>query len=140
MAARFRSAEEGTEVGGDFYDVFPVGGAWNAVMGDVTGKGPAAAAVTGLARYTLRTAAMYEERRARCSSRLNETLLGEQRQCSAVCARLERERRRVDGDRRLRGPPARRSCCARASRRRPSGAPGTLGGAFADGPCDRRRP
>ena len=46
-------------VGGDFYDssgsATPM-----VVVGDVTGKGPAAAAITSLARYTMRTAAMYE--------------------------------------------------------------------------------
>ena len=33
---------------------------WQVVIGDVVGKGPAAAAVTGLARHTLRAAAAYE--------------------------------------------------------------------------------
>jgi serine phosphatase RsbU (regulator of sigma subunit) len=136
LAARFRSAEEGTEVGGDFYDVFGVGEAWYAVMGDVTGKGPAAAAVTGLARYTLRAAATYEQRPSDALHRLNTTLLGEQRQCSAVCARLERS-----------GPEWRATvACAGhpmpfvlrpGQPPRALGRPGTLGGAFPEGQtCD----
>ena len=48
-----------TSVGGDFYDVFSTGdGEWFLVMGDVCGKGAEAAAVTALARYTIRAAAM----------------------------------------------------------------------------------
>ena len=45
------------EVGGDFYDVFAVPGAHMVVLGDVTGKGVKAAALTSLVRYTARTAA-----------------------------------------------------------------------------------
>ncbi|MFD4131400.1 SpoIIE family protein phosphatase [Streptomyces goshikiensis] len=49
------------EVGGDFYDLFPLGaGTWGLFLGDVCGKGAAAAAVTSLARYTLRAAAVYD--------------------------------------------------------------------------------
>jgi phosphoserine phosphatase RsbU/P len=47
------------EVGGDFYDLFPLaGGTWGFFLGDVSGKGVTAAAVTSLARYTLRAAAV----------------------------------------------------------------------------------
>ena len=61
IAARFRAAGDTTEVGGDFYDLFPAGDGWMVVIGDVTGKGPEAAATTSLARFTMRTAAMYEK-------------------------------------------------------------------------------
>jgi sigma-B regulation protein RsbU (phosphoserine phosphatase) len=45
-------------VGGDFYDVFRAGAeGWTAVVGDVSGKGAPAAALTALARYTLRATA-----------------------------------------------------------------------------------
>jgi serine phosphatase RsbU (regulator of sigma subunit) len=58
---RFRSAGDGAEVGGDFYDVFAIGdGCWAAVVGDVCGKGASAAALTALARHTVRAAARYE--------------------------------------------------------------------------------
>ena len=65
MAAsvRFNAAGEGVELGGDFYDLFHArDGGWAALIGDIQGKGPQAAAVTALARHTLRAAAAYEHR------------------------------------------------------------------------------
>jgi hypothetical protein len=51
----YRPAGDGSEVGGDFYDVFQTGPrTWGIVLGDVCGKGAAAAVVTALARYTVR--------------------------------------------------------------------------------------
>ncbi|MYS86139.1 PP2C family protein-serine/threonine phosphatase [Embleya scabrispora] len=48
-------------VGGDFYDLFPLAdGRWAFFLGDVCGKGVAAAAVTSLVRYTLRAATVYD--------------------------------------------------------------------------------
>lgn len=59
LDALYTAAGELNEVGGDFYDVFDYGeDRWMLVIGDVCGKGPHAAAVTALARYTLRAAAM----------------------------------------------------------------------------------
>jgi serine phosphatase RsbU (regulator of sigma subunit)/PAS domain-containing protein len=57
LASLYRPAGEHNEVGGDFYDVFEVPGGWMVVVGDVAGRGPQAAALTSLSRYTLRTAA-----------------------------------------------------------------------------------
>jgi sigma-B regulation protein RsbU (phosphoserine phosphatase) len=54
LAARYRPAGGDREVGGDFYDVHPVGDAWAFSLGDVSGKGATAAAATAFARYTLR--------------------------------------------------------------------------------------
>jgi stage II sporulation SpoE-like protein/phosphoserine phosphatase RsbU-like protein len=60
-AVRFRPAGENIELGGDFYDLFKArDGGVAALIGDVQGKGPDAAAVTALARHTLRAAAAYE--------------------------------------------------------------------------------
>jgi serine phosphatase RsbU (regulator of sigma subunit)/PAS domain-containing protein len=76
VAARFRAAGEGFEVGGDFYDVFDTGSRrWAAVIGDVCGKGPEAAAITALARYTLRATAMTEDVPSRILGILNEAML-----------------------------------------------------------------
>jgi PAS domain-containing protein len=58
IAARYRAQGDSLDVGGDFYDVFPLpDGQWALALGDVCGKGPAAAAVTGLVRHTLWAAA-----------------------------------------------------------------------------------
>ena len=57
LASRFEAAGEAYEVGGDFYDAFSSGSrSWTIVMGDVCGKGPEAAALTSLARHTVRIA------------------------------------------------------------------------------------
>ncbi|MEO6082557.1 MAG: SpoIIE family protein phosphatase, partial [Umezawaea sp.] len=49
------------EVGGDFYDLFPLApDRWGLFLGDVCGKGADAAAVTSVARYTLRAAAVHD--------------------------------------------------------------------------------
>jgi PAS domain S-box-containing protein len=92
-AARFRPTGEGNEVGGDFYDLFATGGrGWTVVMGDVCGKGPDAAAVTALARYTLRAAAMRERLPSRSLRLLNEALLrqrDDRRFCTVAYAYLE---------------------------------------------------
>jgi PAS domain S-box-containing protein len=92
LGARYQPASEGTSVGGDFYDVFEIDpGHWAAVIGDVVGKGPTAAAMMGLARYTIRTAAMGETRPSRILATLNEAILrqtSDQRFCTACCLRI----------------------------------------------------
>jgi PAS domain S-box-containing protein len=93
-AARFRPTGEGNDVGGDFYDVFETGNrGWAIVMGDVCGKGPDAAAVTALARYTLRAAAMRERLPSRALGMLNEALLrqrADRRFCTVAYAYIEK--------------------------------------------------
>ncbi len=92
-AARYRPTGDGNDVGGDFYDLFATGGrGWTVVMGDVCGKGPDAAAVTALARYTLRAAAMRERVPSRSLRILNEALLrqrDDRRFCTVAYAYLE---------------------------------------------------
>ena len=92
-AARFRPTGEGNEVGGDFYDIFETGErGWTVVMGDVCGKGPDAAAVTALARYTLRAAAMRQRLPSRSLAMLNEALLrqrDDRRFCTVAYAYIE---------------------------------------------------
>jgi PAS domain S-box-containing protein len=93
VAGRYRPAGEGTEVGGDFYDMFETGrGRWAIVVGDVCGKGAEAAALTALARYTVRAAAVQTQSPAQVLWLLNEALLrhgGPATLCSAVYANLE---------------------------------------------------
>jgi PAS domain S-box-containing protein len=94
VAARFRAAGAGIEVGGDFYDLFDSGdGGWAVAIGDVCGKGSSAAAVTALARYTVRAAAMRPENPSRVLSLLNDALLrqdGDRRFCTVLFGRLAR--------------------------------------------------
>ena len=76
LAARYLPVGEGNEVGGDFYDVFDCGdGSWGAVVGDVCGKGPEAAAVMGLVRHTLRALARFQRRPSMLLQELNRSLL-----------------------------------------------------------------
>jgi serine phosphatase RsbU (regulator of sigma subunit) len=75
LAARYRPAGEAFAVGGDFYDAVPVRDGWSIVVGDVCGKGPEAAALTALARYTLRAGHMVEPEPARVLEMLNDALL-----------------------------------------------------------------
>jgi serine phosphatase RsbU (regulator of sigma subunit) len=76
LAARYLPAGAGNEVGGDFYDIFDTGdGAWGLAIGDVCGKGPDAAAVMGLAKYSLRAAAMRERRPSRILDTMNEAVM-----------------------------------------------------------------
>ena len=56
LASLYRPAGEENLVGGDFYDAFPTASGWMLLVGDVTGRGAEAAALTGQARHTLRTA------------------------------------------------------------------------------------
>ncbi|GHH20858.1 hypothetical protein Srubr_47880 [Streptomyces rubradiris] len=74
----YRAAGEGNEVGGDFYDVFPIGnGAYGFAIGDVCGTGPNAAAVTGLARHALRLLAREGLSGPAVLQRLNSAILDE---------------------------------------------------------------
>jgi PAS domain S-box-containing protein len=81
-----------TEVGGDFYDVFGSGeNTWDLVIGDVCGKGVEAAALTGLARHTIRTAGNRATSPSAALTELNEALLreGGDRFCTVSLGRVE---------------------------------------------------
>ncbi|HVL33922.1 MAG TPA: SpoIIE family protein phosphatase [Actinomycetota bacterium] len=91
IAAAFRAAGAGDEVGGDFYDVFETGGGdWAVILGDVCGKGAAAASVTALVRHTTRAAAMHAKRPRAILSMVNHALLQQydDRFCTAVYAHI----------------------------------------------------
>lgn len=93
-AAAYHTASP-DEVGGDFYDLFPLNdGRWGLFIGDVCGKGAAAAALTSLTRYTLRAAAIYDPSPCAVLSNLDTVLKGEQqggtpRHCTALFGILE---------------------------------------------------
>jgi serine phosphatase RsbU (regulator of sigma subunit) len=96
-AARYRPAKSMAPVGGDFYDIFEVRpGVWNLIVGDVSGVGPEAAALTGIARYAVRALASQEASPAKILSQLNDTLVRfglQDRFCTIFYAEL-----RLDGD------------------------------------------
>jgi sigma-B regulation protein RsbU (phosphoserine phosphatase) len=74
LAALYRPADSG-EVGGDFYDAFAAGqDSWVLVVGDVSGKGAEAAAVTALARHTIRTACLGTTDPAQVLATLNRAM------------------------------------------------------------------
>jgi serine phosphatase RsbU (regulator of sigma subunit) len=74
FAADYRPGQRGAEVGGDFYDVFPVHGGQMVLLGDVTGMGVAAAALTSLVRHTAKTTAAFDPRPAAVLSHVNGAL------------------------------------------------------------------
>jgi sigma-B regulation protein RsbU (phosphoserine phosphatase) len=93
FAAAFRPAGEGAEVGGDFYDAFPVAeGDWVVVLGDVSGKGVDAAILTALVRHTLRAVVVGLREPSRALHVLNEVLLDYEttRFCTVSLVRLQR--------------------------------------------------
>ncbi len=90
LAGLYEPAGDGREIGGDFFDVFRVGpDEWGIVIGDVSGKGAEAAAVTALARYSLRSLASDRIFPSDVLRDLNATLLRDgtdERFCTAVYA------------------------------------------------------
>ena len=91
LEARYHPALAGLEVGGDFYDVFDTGGDYAVVIGDVCGKGPEAAAVTAVARWTIRSVAMDIRQPSQVLRKVNEALVHQQlddRFCTIAYARV----------------------------------------------------
>jgi len=84
VAATYRPAGVENQIGGDFYDAFRIAGGWMVVIGDVTGRGAHAAAVTAHARYTLRTAAALTGDPVVALRTLNRDLLA--RSGTALCS------------------------------------------------------
>jgi serine phosphatase RsbU (regulator of sigma subunit)/anti-sigma regulatory factor (Ser/Thr protein kinase) len=86
------------DVGGDFYDVVPLGSTgrgasprddrWLVVIGDVSGKGVQAATITGLVREVIRALVRAGRPLPEVLGRLNETLVerGEGRYCTLALA------------------------------------------------------
>jgi sigma-B regulation protein RsbU (phosphoserine phosphatase) len=93
IAAGYRPAGAGDEVGGDFYDVFQIDeDEWVVVLGDVCGKGVAAAVVTTLVRHTLRSAGVQHTDPSEALRVLDRTMReqGTDRFCTAAVLRLRR--------------------------------------------------
>jgi phosphoserine phosphatase RsbU/P len=93
IGGAYRPAGDGSEVGGDFYDVFRTGPeTWGIVLGDVCGKGASAAVVTALARYTVRAEALHVSSPAAVLQGLHEALISYYPQtfCTALLLLLNR--------------------------------------------------
>jgi serine phosphatase RsbU (regulator of sigma subunit) len=92
VAVRYWAAGEGVDVGGDFYDLFRVSeDTWAVVIGDVCGTGPTAAAVTGLARHTIASAAWHGDDHVTVLRNLNRAIRersAAERFCTAVFGTL----------------------------------------------------
>lgn len=88
----------GDELAGDFYDLFAVEDGWVGVLGDVCGKGAEAAAVTSLARYASRAAALENPDPAHIARVANQALDAEPSDlfCTAAIVRYARETGEVD--------------------------------------------
>ncbi|MGW2425792.1 SpoIIE family protein phosphatase [Streptomyces sp. NPDC001709] len=77
LAASYHPAGEGLDVGGDFYDVFPLpADRWAFMIGDVSGRGALAATTTGLVRHTARAAARLLDEPAAVVAAINDALTG----------------------------------------------------------------
>lgn len=91
VAASYRPAGNGSEIGGDFYDIFQISDAeWVVALGDVCGKGVEAAVVTALVRHTLRAVTVEEPSPAVAMERLNRVVRqhSADRFCTVVLLRL----------------------------------------------------
>lgn len=96
LAAGYLPMTEG--IGGDFYDVYPLGGSgWGVVLGDVCGKGPAAAGVTALARHTLRAAAMAGHPPAESVRLLNQAMIRREEDARTFCTVVDLRLQPHDG-------------------------------------------
>jgi PAS domain S-box-containing protein len=126
ISTLYLSAEPGNEVGGDFYDFWNVAGDWLMMIGDVTGKGVAAAALTSLVRHTAMTASDFDRRPAEILARVDAALKrsASRAVCSALCLHL----RQGGGTIAAGGHPL--ALCVTAAGVHELGRPGTLLGAF----------
>lgn len=88
--ALYRPSGPESEVGGDFYDLWPVGEDWIAIIGDVTGKGVEAAALTSLARHTAMEASETSSEPSYILSRVDAALKrhGDLAMCTAMAIRF----------------------------------------------------
>jgi PAS domain S-box-containing protein len=94
IAAMYRPAAQEGEVGGDFYDLWEAGEDWLLMIGDVTGKGVRAAAVTSLVRHAAWTASEFDPRPAHLLERVNAALRRRPSLsvCTALCLRISGSR------------------------------------------------
>jgi PAS domain S-box-containing protein len=92
LASLYRPAgsDRSVDVGGDFYEFFETDAGWSCLVGDVTGRGVTAAALTAVMRHGARFAGRFEPDPAAILRRLDEELRQHSGSvlCSALCANL----------------------------------------------------
>jgi PAS domain S-box-containing protein len=99
VAARYRAGAAGTKVGGDWYDVVPLGADSTAlVIGDVMGRGVAAAAVTGRLRHAARAFLAVDATLDEAAAHLNQIVLDipDSQIVTVALARLDTGRNRLE--------------------------------------------
>jgi len=133
VAVRYWAAGEGTQVGGDFYDVFEVDDGWAVVIGDVCGTGPAAASLTGLVRHTIRTLAWQNAPHTEVLRQVNNAVLrsGRATFCTSLYATVSRNDEGFALVMASGGHPL-PIVCRMNGRTETIGRPGTLLGAYPD--------
>lgn len=101
LAARYQVAEADVAIGGDFYDVIEVGEQrWGVVVGDVCGRGPDAAALTGLIRHSVRTVVVREEQPSAVLAQTNAAVIDQiddSKFCTAAYLRISLDDRSGPG-------------------------------------------
>lgn len=77
-AGAYRPGTLGAEAGGDFYDLFTSGSGCGLALGDVSGKGEEAAAVTAMARHGIRLLSLWDDQPAHVLAKVNTALATQQ--------------------------------------------------------------
>jgi serine phosphatase RsbU (regulator of sigma subunit) len=131
-AVRYWAAGEGTQVGGDFYDVFELDEGWAVVIGDVCGTGPEAASLTGLVRHTIRALAWQNATPDEVLLQVNKAVMKSDRRtfCTALFATLTKTASGFRFEMASAGHPLPIIHRAGSGQTETVGAPGTLLGAF----------
>ena len=81
----YRAADQGSRIGGDFFDAFAIEGGFTVLLGDVTGKGVSAASLTALSRHSAKAAALLGLGPARTLAMLNRILLDQPQMSLVTC-------------------------------------------------------
>jgi PAS domain-containing protein len=138
VATHYDAVGAFNEVGGDFYDAFATADGWMLVIGDVAGHGAEAAALTALARYTLRSAGQLTRDPARAAQQLNMTLrdLPQLSLCTTVCAHIRTGEGASEARVTLANCGHPRPLLVRDGRLEELGCVGPMAGAFDDGAWD----
>jgi PAS domain S-box-containing protein len=122
VAAAYQAGELGADVGGDFYDVVATSGGGHLVfLGDVTGKGVEAAALTSLVRHSVRTAARFDPRPGAILALINEILVEQPRLAPVTLVALLVQENRLTIAAAGHPPPLLRSAAGEVSQIGPRG-------------------